>query len=98
MASVTSSAAMVPFDFTVSMHNTALLRAIPNSLQASFMSDDSSSDREAIDLDGLTKGVAEHLEQLALAIETTSDRVSSGYSASNSSVAGNVSVATSNVL
>lgn len=80
------AAALTPFDFTVSMHNAALLSAIVNSLKALFMSDDNSSNKDEIDLHGLTKYDAEHIENLAFALETPPDKPALGYQASISSV------------
>ncbi len=80
------AAALTPFDFTLSMHNAALLSAIVNSLKALFMSDDGLDSKHEVDLHVLTKGEADHIENLAAALEATSDRATLSYEASTSSV------------
>lgn len=80
------AAALTPFDFTLSMHNAALLSAIVNSLNALFISDDGGNDPHEVDLHSLTEGEAEHIENLGLALAATSDRGAIGYSTSTSSV------------
>jgi hypothetical protein len=80
------AAALTPFDFTISMRDAALLSAIVNSLKASFMSEGEADGDEGIDLEGLTAVEAEHIESLALALETTSDRASVGYHTSSSTI------------
>lgn len=92
------AAALTPFDFTVSMHNAALLSAIVNSLKASFMSEQEADGTTEIDLEGLSRGEAEHLENLVLALETTPDRASVGYQASASTVTDTSDVATTDIV
>jgi len=88
------AAALTPLEFTFSMHNAALLSAIVNSLQVSFMSGENLEEQAGIDLQGLTKGQTEHIQNLATELESPSDRSSGGHTpTTSSSVAGDGSFA-----
>ena len=80
------AAALTPIDFTVSMNNAALVSAIANSLKVSFMSTTGESTEDIVNLEELSKLDQEHIERIASALGKESERPSTGFHESSSSV------------
>eukprot|EP00934_Nitzschia_sp_Nitz4_P004856 Nitzschia sp. Nitz4//scaffold372_size14277//316//10005//NITZ4_008942-RA/size14277-snap-gene-0.12-mRNA-1//-1//CDS//3329549588//4846//frame0 len=67
------AATLTTFDFTLSMHNAALLSAITNSLRVALTPAETLLEIEKLQDNVLTEGEAKHIEELANALESPSE-------------------------